>query len=92
MTRVTYQPIRGFEGYRVGSDGTVWSCWSLQGRGRGVPPLWVMSENWKELSPAIDSRGRKSFRLRTEENTYVRKLLTTLMAEAFGRKTTNARD
>ena len=38
---VLYRPIPGFPGYRLGIDGSVWSCLSQGGRG-GVswPPAW----------------------------------------------------
>lgn len=38
---VTYKPIEGFPGYRVGDDGSVWSCW------RGPS----MFDDWKKLKP-----------------------------------------
>lgn len=38
---VAYKSIEGFPGYRVGDDGSVWSCW------RGPS----MFEQWKKLKP-----------------------------------------
>lgn len=43
---VSYRPISGFPGYRVGDDGSVWSCW------RGPS----MSNHWKRLKPGIHKR------------------------------------
>lgn len=38
---VEYQPIEGFPGYRVGNDGTIWSCWSTGGKGpRQLTAAW----------------------------------------------------
>lgn len=42
----TYKDIEGFPGYRVGDDGSVWSCW------RG-PSL---SAQWKRLKPGIHQK------------------------------------
>ena len=43
---VVYKPIEGFPGYRVGDDGTVWSC-----RGRGRAYLSLTSK-WRKLKPS----------------------------------------
>lgn len=45
-----YRPIANFPGYRVGSDGTVWSCWR-----RGSYP--VITEQWRELKLKICKQG-----------------------------------
>jgi hypothetical protein len=42
---IEYHDIKGFPGYRVGSDGTVWSCWSHFG------PHRKMNKTWKQLKP-----------------------------------------
>lgn len=42
---VEYRAIPGHEGYRVGSDGTVWSCWK-----RGHWNKRVTAE-WRQLKP-----------------------------------------
>lgn len=46
---VTFKDIPGFPGYRVGDDGTVWSC--LNSRW-GVNP-----DRWKALKPGKDTKG-----------------------------------
>lgn len=45
---VAYRTVEGFLGYRVGDDGTVWSC----KRGR-----WGLSPTWRQMKTPIDSVG-----------------------------------
>jgi hypothetical protein len=44
---VTYKEIPGFPGYRVGDDGSVWTCKRFGGRDYG----WLLSNEWKLLTP-----------------------------------------
>ena len=38
---IEYRPIPGFSGYKIGSDGTVWSCWQNHGRNpRKIGDTW----------------------------------------------------
>lgn len=46
-----YRDVLGFPGYRVGDDGSVWSCRPLNGRG----PL---KTTYRQMSPVSDSHGR----------------------------------
>lgn len=47
---IEYRDIIGFTGYRVGNDGSVWSCRrSINGRGTGT--------EWHQLSPGKTSGG-----------------------------------
>jgi hypothetical protein len=50
-TPVEYRGISGVEGYRFGTDGTVWSTWTTGGRG-GSPPNWP----WLRLNPKKPSK------------------------------------
>lgn len=47
---VQYLPIANFPGYRIGSDGTVWSCWRRGGRP-------VITSNWRQLKLKISKHG-----------------------------------
>jgi hypothetical protein len=49
ITEIEYRPIAGFPGYRVGSDGSVWSS-KRSGSTRCNFP-------WKCKSPGIDTNG-----------------------------------
>lgn len=59
---VTYRDIPGFPGYRVGDDGSVWSCW-VRGKNRGIgggsgSGRKVQDHNrWKQLTPCPRPNG-----------------------------------
>src|SRR5262245_38045005 len=55
MAAVEYRDIPGHPGYRVGSDGSVWSCWQKRGRGRGRGTTNVLGDTWKRLSETLHS-------------------------------------
>lgn len=55
---VEYRPIKGFPGYRVGNDGSVWSCWEQVGLGYGGGTKSVISNEWHRLSPIKQPDGR----------------------------------
>lgn len=46
---VTYKDIPNFPGYRVGDDGSVWSCWN---RGKRA-----FTDTWRQLKARIGSHG-----------------------------------
>ena len=52
---VEYREVVGYPGYRVGSDGSVWSCWRLAGGGSGRHSF--ISSDWRELTKKAGSRG-----------------------------------
>lgn len=69
VTRVTtetstvrYRDIEGFEGYRVGSDGTVWSCWE-RAKGKGSGRKWVMGSEWRQCKLTPFNNGYMSVTL-----------------------------
>lgn len=47
---VTYKDIPEYPGYRVGDDGSVWSCWLPNGQGKG----WQLTDRWRLLN--LDAR------------------------------------
>jgi hypothetical protein len=54
---VSYRPVTGFPGYRVGDDGSVWSCWRLKGQGTGHGTRAVMSHmHWRLLKQTLWGR------------------------------------
>lgn len=59
-TSVEYRDIPGFPGYRVGNDGSVWSCWTRRGlglgRGRGSQ-TYTDPEKWQRMKPSQDGFG-----------------------------------
>lgn len=54
---VEYRDIPGFPGYRVGDDGSVWSCWGRGCHGR-------MCGCWTQLKPAVHTTGHLAVTLR----------------------------
>lgn len=48
---VTYRDIPGFPGYRVGDDGSVWSCRSYRSLGIGKGSVAVLVDVWHRLKP-----------------------------------------
>lgn len=57
---IEYRNIRDFVGYRVGSDGSVWSCLKKgpggKGKGRGAQTS-VISSEWRRLKPRTNPNG-----------------------------------
>jgi hypothetical protein len=59
---VMYKDIPEYPGYRVGDDGSVWSCWALKMRGgRGAEA--VMGESWHRLKQQTTQEGYISVKL-----------------------------
>lgn len=84
-TPVEYRPIEGFPGYRVGNDGSVWSCWKhegIRGRGRGKGSRFVIGEVWKALKFGKQKDGRNGVVLSRNSKRYNRKVHR-LVLEAF---------
>ena len=49
---VEYRAVGKLPGYRVGDDGSAWSCWK---RGAGGKP--VMSDDWRKLKGIVHEKG-----------------------------------
>jgi HNH endonuclease len=54
---VTYRDVEGFPGYRVGDDGTVWSCRRMVGLGYGGGWKVILEDVWKRLKACPDTYG-----------------------------------
>lgn len=52
-SQVVYREIAGFTGYRVGSDGSVWSCWSTR----------RLTDIWKRMKLRPNHKGYPSVNL-----------------------------
>lgn len=59
VSTVEYRDIQGFTGYRIGDDGTVWSCkCRIPGKyGSG----YTLGDTWKQLKGLVRSRGKKRY-------------------------------
>lgn len=77
-----YRDIPGFPGYRVGSDGSVWSRRRLGRRHSTSPSLPLESSEWHRLKTPILKSGYPSVALR-QEGKVVTLLLHRLVLEVF---------
>lgn len=51
--------IPDFFAYRIGTDGTLWSCWERR-HGKKTPGnrrRWVLGSTWHKQNPGVNSRG-----------------------------------
>jgi hypothetical protein len=78
VDRIEYRDVAGFPGYRVGSDGSVWSRWARTGVCRNTRVY--LSEHWHRLSPSI--KGRYSVILRRNGESHSKRVYR-LVLEAF---------
>lgn len=61
---VEYRAIPDLPGYRIGSDGSVWSCWAKRGRGNLYGSESYISDAWKPLKLFVDKDGYRFVSLR----------------------------
>lgn len=78
MSDVLYRSIDGFPGYRVGDDGSIWSCWKKNGRGRP----YVLSADWRRLKPDVRRFGHQYITL-SRQGATVRRQVHQIVLEAF---------
>ncbi len=79
MTPVVYQDIPGFPGYRVGIDGTVWSCW----KGGGKHARRIMVDKWKLLKPTPMKSGHLHLNISTPDGKRIYVLVHHLVLQAW---------
>ena len=82
--QVEYRDVAGFPGYRVGNDGSVWSCYKRVGsRMIGIgSPRRALSDEWHPLAPVTDRKNRPTVQLCREGRAY-RRHIHRLVLEAF---------
>ncbi len=86
---IEYRTLPEYEGYRFGSDGSVWSRWRRKGRvaGSGIRKgtMSYQSSEWKRLKPMRNEGGYSFVNLRKTERGIKRCLLLhQLVLAAFG--------
>lgn len=74
---IEYKIVPGFPAYRVGSDGSVWSCWSLGGKVRKLTPYWRIK------IPDESDKGHLRVELRDGNGQVERFLVHRLVLELF---------
>ncbi len=52
---VQFRDVPGYPAYRVGDDGSVWSCWRRVGRGGGFANR--LTERWRRMKPGVQAKG-----------------------------------
>lgn len=60
---VTFRDVPEFPGYRVGSDGSVWSRWRKTSHGYGGGTYYVIGDEWKDLRLVNIKGGYKQITL-----------------------------
>ena len=85
MTQKEYREITGFPGYKVGSDGSVWSCWRKRGIGGTTHgTVSYQSERWVQLKfDKKKSSGYLRVALTSPSKKVCRFLVHRLVLEAF---------
>ena len=78
-TEIEYCPTLKFDGYRVGSDGSVWTIKSKGGNDRKAGKR---ADKWRRLAVAIDRKGYHAVTLCVDGKT-IGKLVHHLVLEAF---------
>lgn len=74
---VTYRELTflGYPGYRVGTDGSVWTRWKTRGRGighgRGVESY--LSDEWRQMKPIPQSRRERYWLVSLADRNHVKK-------------------
>lgn len=74
---VQYRDVSGFPGYRVGSDGSVWTSWS-----KGRCKSWI-GNDWKPLRQIIHGRDGYCMVVLYRDHKQFNKKVHTLVLEAF---------
>ncbi len=57
VQQVEYHDAPGYPGYRVGDDGSVWSCLRRKGLGTGRGSCFVIGKNWQKMKASPNKRG-----------------------------------
>jgi hypothetical protein len=79
---VEYRDIPDFPGYRIGNDGSVWSCWYKISHGRPLGIQWYMGAEWHRMAFSIDHGGYRQVGLSRDGKRHCRKVHR-LVAERF---------
>src|ERR1700727_1290980 len=56
--QVEYREIPGFPAYRIGNDGSAWTCKRQTSTGFGGC-CWVITDEWKKMSPRLHKKGKR---------------------------------
>jgi hypothetical protein len=80
---VEFRDVPGFPGYRVGSDGSLWSRWRQRGTGSNAGgTVTYLSDAWRKRKVSPDSRGYTRIKL-TKDGRIVTRFLHRIVLESF---------
>ena len=82
-TTVEYRSIEGFPAYRVGDDGSVWSCWKKIGGRQVGKDSWRLSDEWKRLTVSSCAKGKYATVVLTRDKHSNPRAVHRLVLEAF---------
>lgn len=57
QSTVSFRTLPEYDGYRFGSDGSVWSCWTAHGVSRNKVVPRGKTDSWRRLKCYIDNQG-----------------------------------
>lgn len=72
---VEFKDVPGFPGYRVGSDGSVWTCLKQVGNGRNGTKREYVAGDWRPMRLTRLPTGRLQARLRGRVHRYVSRIV-----------------
>lgn len=81
QSTVNYLPVKGFPGYRVGDDGSVWTAWKQKGNQKSGM-IYFISEGWRLRKQSTNPNGRRLVTLKNA-NGYKTLQVHRLVLEAF---------
>lgn len=64
---VSYRDVPGLSGYRVGDDGSVWSCRRSRRKGAGLGSHSIVTGEWRKRRPTPDRQGYLRLSVRVDD-------------------------
>lgn len=83
VAEVEYRDIAGFEGYRVGSDGTVWTCRKQRSLGRGGGSRAYLSSTWRLKKTYVNRKRLQVVVALGRDGQAFTRIVARLVLEAF---------
>lgn len=80
---VEFKDIKGFPGYRVGDDGSVWSLWMRRSLGAGAGGFRTIGVEWTKLNPSRNASGYLMVDLRAPSPGRNTLLVSRIVCQAF---------
>ena len=81
--KVAYAMVADFAGYRVGTDGSVWSCWERRRKPTGYGGCCLRGKRWRRLRPWTKKRTGHKIATLYKDRRQHRRPVHVLVLEAF---------